>query len=438
MRVLSIGFPLPDPQVDNYNFISAPSFFDFDALVVDPAAVSQVIEDVVEQREERLTYVDEPVANGPTTATAVGLADLLHRRQEETSRLLARGALVVCFAHPDVPHPRVAGFTGCHRYYWLPAPPGLSYGPPHLMPGQGTGVQPVEMDHPFAAFVSQQRAHILYRAYFTGDAPAFAASARVFARSEGGAAVGVEMRCGGGRVVFLPALRPVAAGQERYKLTALLLDCVRRSLDAASRGPAPPWAGAVEVPALRDLRTAEEEAAVLLSEAEAAIAGARAARQERERWLHLLWQEGKLALEAVVREAFRLLGFQVTADIDKPAELTAEGTADRLLLEVEGSLEAVDLAPHYRLRRRMEEALETRAEAPRGLIVVNGYRLQAPEGRPQQFTDSLRVAAESMRYGLRTTVQLFEAVRAALAGDESAVAAFRGRLLTQQDIGQRA
>jgi len=167
-------------------------------------------------------------------------------------------------------------------------------------------------------------------------------------------------------------------------------------------------------------------------------AGARAARQERERWLQFLWQDGKLGLEAVVREAFRLLGFQVTADIDKPAELTAEGTADRLLLEVEGSLEAVDLAPHYRLRRRMEEALETRAEAPRGLIVVNGYRLQAPEGRPQQFSDSLRVAAESMRYGLLTTVELFEAVRAALAGDESAVAAFRGRLLTQQDIGQRA
>src|SRR3989304_2918418 len=72
MRALVIGFPLPDPQIDNYNFLSAPSFFDYDALVVDTASVSRAIEEVVSQSQERLTYTDEPVVNGPTSPGAVG------------------------------------------------------------------------------------------------------------------------------------------------------------------------------------------------------------------------------------------------------------------------------------------------------------------------------------------------------------------------------
>ena len=71
MRVLVIGFPLPDPQIDNYNFLSAPSFFDYDALVVDTSSVSRAIEEVVDQSQDRRTFVDEPVVNGPTSPVAV-------------------------------------------------------------------------------------------------------------------------------------------------------------------------------------------------------------------------------------------------------------------------------------------------------------------------------------------------------------------------------
>ena len=35
-RILSLGFPLPGTHVDNYTFLSAPAFFDYDAIVVDP------------------------------------------------------------------------------------------------------------------------------------------------------------------------------------------------------------------------------------------------------------------------------------------------------------------------------------------------------------------------------------------------------------------
>src|SRR3990170_3639122 len=228
MRALVIGFPLPDPQIDNYNFLSAPSFFDYDAVVVDTASVSRAIEEAVDQSQDRLTFVDQPVVNGPTSPVAVGLADAIRRRQDETQRLLARGHLVVCFAHPEVPHPRVTGFAGCHRYCWLPAPTGLTYGPPHLMPGEGTDVPSTEADHPFAAYVDQFRTNLLYRAYFSEGA--LRPGARVFARSAGGAAVGVELAVGNGRVVFLPPVRSAGKGTDRYPIAERILDCARRAL----------------------------------------------------------------------------------------------------------------------------------------------------------------------------------------------------------------
>jgi hypothetical protein len=88
---------------------------------------------------------------------------------------------------------------------------------------------------------------------------------------------------------------------------------------------------------------------------------------------------------------------------------------------------------HYRLRRRLEEAIA--AAAPkRGLLIVNGYRRTPPAERPQQYTDQLRLAAEQLRYCLATTEQLFHAVRASLSGDAATVERFRDRLLATEGV----
>ena len=55
MRILSLGFPMPGPQVDNHSFASAPVFFDYDAIVVNPLALSQFIEEVVSGSKEHTT-----------------------------------------------------------------------------------------------------------------------------------------------------------------------------------------------------------------------------------------------------------------------------------------------------------------------------------------------------------------------------------------------
>ncbi|MCH8849192.1 MAG: hypothetical protein IIC89_00005, partial [Chloroflexi bacterium] len=193
MRILSLGFPMPGAPVQNHSFASAPSFFDYDALVVHPQALSILIEQVVDAGEEHTTRSGERVVNAATGPDVVGLADLLRDRQEETARLLSRGGLVVCFAYPNVIHSRVAGFSGCDRYFWLPAPAGLQYREPFLRRGAGSNIIPIEHDHAFGPFVDQFRKKLAYQAYFDADVPAFDGAGRIFARSAGGAAIGVDL-----------------------------------------------------------------------------------------------------------------------------------------------------------------------------------------------------------------------------------------------------
>src|SRR3990172_5027273 len=177
-------------------------------MVVDPAgAVSKLVEGLTGAGGDYRSYVDETVEDGPTTAPPVGLADLLRRRAEETGRLLARGGVVVCFAYPDVAHPRVSGFTGCHRYYWLPAPPGCSYGTPFVKRGEGTDVTATDYQHPFADYLERFRTTVVYRAAFA-----------------------VDIAVGGGRVIFLPALPDRTSNAERVPVATAIVNGIRNLL----------------------------------------------------------------------------------------------------------------------------------------------------------------------------------------------------------------
>src|SRR5579872_7379741 len=125
MRVLVIGYPLPNPQIDNFNIVTSPSWFDYDGLLVEPLSISTVIEDVLSARVEQESRAGEPVLNRPPTPFTAGLAEILRRRSTETRQILERGGCVVVLARPNALHDGITGFPGADRYFWLPAPPGV-------------------------------------------------------------------------------------------------------------------------------------------------------------------------------------------------------------------------------------------------------------------------------------------------------------------------
>lgn len=437
MRILSLGFPMPGPPVDNHSFASAPSFFDYDALVVDPKALSQLIEEIADGSGEHTTRSGDRVVNGPTGPGTVGLADLLRDRRDETARLLARGGAVVCLAYPNVLHGRVDGWAGCDRYCWLPAPDGLRYAEPFLRRGDGTLLPPAAKSHPFAPFLTRFQSRLAYQAYFDDTA---LSDDQVLARSAGGAAIAVELSVGAGSAVFLPPPARPLPSEERYEASYALQEAIRQTLRLASASASPYWLSQYRLPGLAERIEAREAAKSNLTETETDLTASEEALEELERFRRLLWQEGRYGLEDGVRAALALLGFQVyPRELDQPAQIALADDRHHqriALLEIDASEEAVGMDGHYRLRQRLEEAI-AQGKAARGALIINGYRRTPPAERPAQYTEALRAAAERLRYCVATTEQLFHAVRAALEGDETTVHAFRERLLTTEGVLQQ-
>jgi hypothetical protein len=430
MRILTIGQGMSDPAMDNYNWASALSFFEFDALLIDPAlGVSKFVEDIARGEGSYQTYDDIPVAEGFTNSDAVGVVDILRRRREETARFLDRGGLVVCFAHPDLAHHRVLGFTGFHRYYWLPAPQDCNYGPDYLTPASGRSVKVIDWEHPFAAFLDATTA-FLYRTAIAEGAAGFP-SAKVIARSAGGAAVAVDMPLGNGRLILIPALANNVANAQRVQIAANLSAAIRNTLLTSAEGEPPEWIDDVSLPGIEDARGKMEEAESRLDELEAKLDAARNEYRSLDRYRRILWQEGKYGFELPIRDALTLLGGTAYSQPDEPALFNLG--LETVMVEAESSPGEVGMQPHYRLRERMEGRIARDKRRAFGLIVVNGHNQAPPAERERQYADSLRIAAESMRYCIVTATDLFKAVRNQMEGTEDGKA-FLKRLVQTEGV----
>jgi hypothetical protein len=413
-RILSLGFPLPGVRVDNYNFLSAPSFFDYDALVVDPADLSQLIDGVADGSVEVKTFGGAPVRNVPALPDDVALAGVLLRRRDEVAHLLDHGGVVVFFAHPPQVHRGIDSIDQIDDLYWL------GEHAPELVAADGNQAEICDYQHAMAPFVLGQLANLQYRAQLRDRTDAFV-------RSYGGAAIGATIAGSDGRIVMLPALKSIPGGEGRYAMSDSLQTGIRRMLGVIAEGRPPQWIAQYPLPGVDGRAEKLAEARAREDDAQGAVSDAERELDEIEKYQRLLWQHGQVGLEDVVIDALRLIGCDTYTNDPAALELRVDGT--RVLLEIDASDADVDMAPHYRLRQRIERAIARGGAAPRGAIIINGYRLDPPAERKQQASDTLRVAAETMRYSVVPTTLLFDAVAAKLAGDESAASSFRRMLL---------
>jgi hypothetical protein len=427
-RILSLGFPLPGPLVDNYTFLSAPSFFDYNAIVVDLRALSLLIDGVLDGSVDAATFGGARVRARDAGHGEESLSTILLRRRDEAAMLLDNGGAIVCFASPPVTH-AVPGTGDIDDVLWLPDDAAGACRAPALVPADGRKVRASDGQHPLATFVSSQAANIAYRARFD---VAHIAGARVFARSEGGAALGVELPRERGRIALLPALAGTPAGDARYSMSDALQAGIRRLLGAMAEGREPAWLAGFSLPGLDERTAALDAARAARDDAQRALDAAAQARDELARYRRLLWQEGPLGLHDVVIEALRLLGFDVYANDPNAIEVRDGGVS--ALVEIEASEYPIAMAPHERLRDRVEDAFQRRSAAPRGVIFVNGRRLLSPAAREDEVIPALRLAAETMRYCVAPTSTLFAAVAATLAGDAEAAPAYRGLILTTDGV----
>ena len=429
MRLLSIGRPLPDMAIDNHTIFNAPACFDYEAIAIDPEGVFGSIRELLDASQEHATHGDSRVVNA-LTGPGVAAGEILQRRRDELVRALERGALVAVFTHPQAMITEIAGFPGLDRYFFLPAPAGLAWDAGLIRWGEGVQAAVADHRHPFARYVDAVGNDMLYRAHFNDSAPGFAKLASVFARSAGGAPVGVEFRVLGGTVVFLPAPRS-RGGDAGRKQAAAILAGARELLDQPSGDP-PSWLRQQGLAGLEELEAASAEAESALQRAEAQREATAGELAQLTRVRDVLWTEGNHALMPAVVRCLELLGFRTS---ERDGQVTLSDAAGRLELEAEGSTEAIGMAPHYRLRARLDKRIEQESRAARGLVVANGERTQPPDRRNAPIADALRVAAEATSYAVLPSSELFAAASAALDGlDDEALAALRARLAEHDGV----
>lgn len=233
MRTLIVGFPLPNAQFDNHSFLSAPSFGEYQRIVVDMASVSRTVDQVAHGTAANATYGGQAVVNGEASPHAFPLRELLSMRRREAEWLLSHGGLVVLIGYPDIPHADIAGGTW-HSYDWLPQPESFSF-QRDLLAGFGRpGAVLVDAEHPFAPFVRALASRLAYRVYVNEESPGLTENGHVFARSEGGVPIAFDIRAGEGHIVLLP---PVMRPESDRPVTATaLIDSFER-WDAGRTAP---------------------------------------------------------------------------------------------------------------------------------------------------------------------------------------------------------
>jgi len=222
-RTLVIGIALPHVSFDNQSFVSAPSLAEYRRVVVEPAASSRVVQEVIEGSVDHANFAGQPVVNGPASSKQFALKELLLMRRREALQMLANGGVIVCFAHPDAQHDGIAGLGSWRRYDWLPPPRDASYDQ-LLLPTFGrTNLLVSEPDHPFALYVQTFSQKVSYHAQVGEGA---LDQVRVFARSAGGVPLGAQVAVHAGTVVFLPTL--LKPEEERALLAETLFQCLER------------------------------------------------------------------------------------------------------------------------------------------------------------------------------------------------------------------
>jgi hypothetical protein len=432
MRLLTVGFSLPHPSIDNYNALTAPSYFDYEAVLIDPLGITRTIARLLEEGESFEAFDGRPVINAPTSASAVSAADMLRRRLDETQRLLESGGTVVVFARPNAVHTGIAGFEGCDRYSWLPAPAGMAWGPPYLKAAEGSTLRVVAEGHPITAFLRKFRSDALYRAVFDERQAPVRNSGRVIVTGGADVPTGMEFDVAGGRVLFIPAVKddPFA---NRAEMGENLFEAISQVMDLGTPVETPGWARSIAVPGLEQVEAQLEEAEQAQMDASAQVRLVRDRHTALAAHRRLLTEEGK-PLARAVQEALGVLGFGVL--VDAAVGLTVESEGLTAFVESEGSRDEVVEWPYVRLQRRQESRMLQIGDNVRGLVVVNGRRAQAPDERAEpRFTDALRIACENYRYSLVTTETLFEMVKRALGGaDEAELTGMRRRLLAAQGL----
>ena len=371
---------------------------DYDAVIVDLSEVSNFVGHVSGGGEAK-DHSGLPIKDSAdeNVAGVVGLTELISRRSREASILIQNGGILICFA-VRVEYHLLQRLLQWSVYQWLPQLSPAGFRPTDLHAGDG----PVDdhlVGHPFTQFFSAYKKQLRYKVSFSDSSLRGDRNHKRLASNPGGEVVAVELTTfAPGKLIFLPTI--VQTPRDEVKESGVILDCI---VSASRRDPSeesrPKWVEGWVLPGLEELDLAVSSAEHNVSEAKSKVADAQEQRDQVAGFRKLLWTTGKFQLEPIVRKAFSLLGFGALEEGDRDSVLYDAGQKVAIA-EVEGSTVLINVDKYRQLLDYVEDELGESGMELKGILVGNGFRLQQPDQRGDQFSEACRRGAERQRFCL--------------------------------------
>ncbi len=416
-RNLSVDWKLEQPSIQRESFFGGFSFSAYDAVFVDPLALSR--------------FWTQEIGVGPDGSRRTdGLRDhgmgqtllsWMSKRRAETEDLLKQaGGIVVCRLRSRGDPLSVAMgdrlVEHIDRYSWLPS---VALVDRHhqfvfpsngrFVPRRGRDVLLQASDSPFLEYLDRFREKFVYEAVYQDllSTP-IERFATVLARNRVGDVLAVEIPFEEGRLILVPPTEGVPAATE----AAILLESVQAMVDRPVFSALPDWLPSYPLPGEDELNDEIERLDARRTSLNEKLEELRGRWAEITRYKRILYAKGRFAFLPAVADAFRVLGFDVQSEDTDLLLQSSEGDAVVVVASAEGA--KVELPAYRHLLQRVDQSVTDGDGRRKGILVVSGSRDLDPKRRGAQFSEGVLRGCLDQGYCLLSGYHLFHLVQDAL------------------------
>lgn len=424
LRILSVGCGwFEKGGIKNYFFDDAPSFSDYDAVVIDPNSISSLLLKKAKESSDGSLYTQLQSDGG----FGNGLIKLMNKRIREFEILMENiGGLIIYFTREiskilniREEERSITGYGGSwktvrkmHIYSWLP--PEL-FEQIYFRPSQGETVSEMKRTHSLFNYFDAFKNEISYRVIIDAGR----VTPNIIAKNKAKEIISAEFSFKNGKIIFLPPLKN--PNKDPKKLAGVLTSCIRKSLEWAPALIEPPWIDKYKLPNEEKVEEARKEVEGKKEKIKKEEDKLLERKNEIEMYKSLLYAQGKYVLEPSARKAFELIGFNVIPEekYEEKYDLYIEEDNIIIIGEIEGSKNQIDVTKFRQLRHYVEsEEDKTNKKDIKGLLIGNGLIDKEPEKRGEQFTEHAIKGCKRQNFCRITTFELFKAVERILQNPE--------------------
>lgn len=252
LKILSVDCPVTAKGIETFDFYTSPSFSDYDAVIIDTYKISEEWTQKIRAGKDGTLWTYEEYDGG----YGDNVLKIMNGRSEETLLLLEKSAgIVICFL-------RIKGVVlnyflrkgttrELSRYSWIPTVWGKTgYISPYFKHKRrvGKGFGEINKAHPFSQYLLALKDDLYFEAVIEDQD--ILEHSTVIGRNRVGEVIALEIPIGKGKFTFLPLFYESA---DINKITGILIDCVRKSLQWSEPLVRPTWLGGYTIPGEEDV-----------------------------------------------------------------------------------------------------------------------------------------------------------------------------------------